>query len=150
MIINLQDRLTRGFIAGLAGGIAMVVLDLLSFYVLHFGDERLLDFAAEIIFGHRASSIAQAIVAQGAQFLFAGILGVIFAYSITRIKSVNYLFKGWFYGVSIWFTVYAIARLFGALEDISWREATSDFIVASVFGLVLAETLRWLDQEAAA
>ena len=61
------------------------------FYVLHFGDERLLDFAAEIIFGHRASSIEQAIVAKGAQLLFASILGVIFAYLITRIKSINSL-----------------------------------------------------------
>ncbi|WP_114679293.1 YqhR family membrane protein [Desulfotruncus alcoholivorax] len=141
----MEDRLTRGFFAGLSGGIVMSLLDYISFY-LHFGKERLLDYAAEIILGHRAASLIEALIGQGAQLLFAGVLGVVFSYFIINVKSKNYLFKGWLYGVTIWFAIYTVGRLFGTLEHLPWQTATSNVITASVFGLVLAATLHWMDQ----
>ena len=141
----MEDRLTRGFFAGLAGGIVMSLLDYISFY-LNFGKERLLDFAAEIIFDHRAASLVEAVIGQGAQLLFAGVLGVLFSYIIINIKSKNYLFKGWLYGVTIWFAIYTVGRLFGTLEKLPWQTAISNVIAASVFGLVVAARLRWMDE----
>ena len=68
----MKDRFTKGLIAGLIGGIAMNLIDYIFFYLFNFSKERLLDFGAETIFGHRASTLIETVIAQSGQLMFAG------------------------------------------------------------------------------
>jgi hypothetical protein len=138
----IQDRLTRGFFAGLAGGIAMNVINLTSFYA-GIAELRFLDWAAYTIYGTKPQNFAETVFAQGAQLIFVGILGIIFAYLIPVLTSRNYLLRGWLYGAIIWFSLYGISMLFKIEATTPLRLGTvaTDLVGASVFGLVLAVAL---------
>lgn len=144
MVLN--DRLTMGFLAGVTGGIAMNIINLLSFY-LGIAELRYLDWAAAVIFGTLPVSPAEAVFALIAQILFVGVLGVVFAYLIVALSSRNHLLRGWLFGVAVWFAIYGLTLLFNVQETIPVRldTAASDLVGASVYGLVMAETLRRLD-----
>lgn len=147
LVIFLEDRFTRGFFAGVVGALAMSVVSYTSFYLFHFTEMRLFDYAAVIIYGHKVSVLWEAIFAQLAQFVFAGIMGVLFAYLITKLTSKNYLLKGWIFGISVWFFLFAIGTLYRLphLFRIAPESAFTNFIASSFYGLVLAQTLHWLD-----
>lgn len=72
---------------------------------------------------------------------------MIFVYLISELwTSTNYLFKGWIFGVFIWFALNAVAigyRLLG-LAHISFGSTISNFLGASVYGLVLAAVSTWI------
>lgn len=143
----MRDRFLRGFIAGIVGGIVMNIESFLSFY-LNFTKTLYLDFAAIVIYGRWPLNSWEAYFALLTQLLFTGFLGVAFAYLLTRLTSVHYLFKGWFYGVVIWFFVFAagVAFKIPLFERPGSVTVISNFIGASVFGLALAETLHLLDR----
>ncbi|MDI6710949.1 MAG: hypothetical protein QMC81_02650 [Thermoanaerobacterales bacterium] len=143
----IQDRSTRGFIAGVAGGVAMNIVANISFYI-NWGELRFLDWAAVIIFGSRTNVFWEAAFAQVAQILFVGLLGIVFAYLIPAVTSRNCLLKGWLFGAAVWFGLYGVILLFkvNRLVGIDLATAASDFVGASVYGLVLACTLRWMDE----
>lgn len=109
---QVQDRLTRGFIAGLVGGIAMNIVSLISYHILNIAELRYLDWAAIVIYGTKARNFAEVVFAQAIQLIFVGILGIIFAYLIPAISSKNYLLRGWLFGSFIWFLLYGISLLF--------------------------------------
>ena len=108
-MLNLNDRLTRGFIAGVLGGIAMSLTNFIS-YVLGIAEVLYLDWAAVLIYGYRFSTTGEAVIAQGGQFLFSGIAGIIFAYLIPMVTSVNHLFKGMLFGLTVWFGSYKSSK----------------------------------------
>lgn len=143
----MDDRLTMGFIAGLVGGIFMNIINLLV-YAFGISELRYLDWAAITIYGTRPVDLGETVFALGVQILFVGILGVIFAYLILLVTSKNYLLRGWLFGSSVWFSLYGITLLFDVEQTIPLRlgTAATDFVGASAYGLVLAVTLRWLDQ----
>jgi len=141
----IQDRLTRGFFAGLAGGVAMNIVNLISYYA-GIAELRFLDWAAHTIYGTKPQNFAETVFAQGVQLIFVSILGIIFAYLIPLLTSRNYLFRGWLYGTIIWFSLYGLSMLFKIEATTPLRMGTvaTDLVGASVFGLVLAEALhRW-------
>ena len=144
--MDLRDRLVRGFIAGLVAGIAMNIFNLSSYY-LGIAELRYLDWGAVVIYGLRPENVIEAVFAQIAQLLFVSNLGIIFAYLILFIGSVSLLFKGWLYGGLTWFLLYGITLLYKveATIPLHFDTAASDFIGASIFGLVLAWVLGWLD-----
>jgi len=137
----LKDRVSAGFIGGIIAGIAMNIVDYISYYV---GDrEHLYDWAAIVIFGKLPASFGEIIFAQISQLFFAGLLGILFSYFLLRLTSVNYLLKGWIYGLAAWFFIYALAIIFRLpdLETHSLGSVVSHFISASIYGLALGETL---------
>jgi len=144
----LRDRLARGLAAGLAGGVAMNVFNLISYY-LGVAELRFLDWSALVIYGVKPLSVAEAVFAQLAQLFLVGFLGVVFAYLIPMISSVNLLLRGWLYGSMIWFLLYGISMLFKLKGTIPLYldTAASDFVCASIYGLVMAEVLRYFDQK---
>lgn len=144
--MNLNDRLARGFISGIVAGFAMNIVSLVLYYV-KFSNTRFLDWAAIAIYGHKPHSFGEAIFAQIAQLVFVGVLGIIMAYLIPLLTSRNYLLRGWIFGTTVWFSLYGLILLFKLQETIkiALMTAVSDFIGASVYGLVLAESLKWLD-----
>lgn len=144
-----RDRLTRGFAAGLLGGIAMNITNLTSFYILNWTDVRFLDWAAVLLYGHRPANFLETAFALGGQLFFAGLVGIIFAHLLPKVTSGHYLLKGWIYGLFIWFSTFSLAIMFRlpTLATIGFDTASSTLIGASVYGLVLAEAMRRLDQK---
>ena len=103
----MKDRITAGFLSGVAAGIAMNIIDWLGI-IAGLYQERLLDWAAIIIFGRLPLTIVATVFAQLGQLFFAGFLGIIFAALLLKFTSGNYLLKGWLFGIIAWFSIYAI------------------------------------------
>lgn len=143
-----KDRLTIGFVSGLMGGIAMNIINYIEYYVLHSTDTRYLDYLAVLIWGKKPTTLWATIFAQGAQFLFAAFLGAVFIFFIKKVTSKNLIFKGWFYGAIAWFLIYAIGVTFkvpvlGVKPQIT---AASTFISCSIYGIVTAISVAWLNK----
>lgn len=145
----MEDRFTKGFIAGLVAAIAMNIWSLSSAYLLNFTKGRFLDYSAAMLFGRKPIGIIELVISQLSQIFFATVMGILFAYLIAKISSKNYLLKGWIFSLCIWFTVFAIGKLFkfSFLARTSWETVVSNFIGASIYGLILAITLHWLDKK---
>ena len=139
----MRDRLTNGFFAGIVGGVVMTLINFISHYGLNFAEKRYLDFAAIFIFGHEPTNLTQVIFAQIGHLFFTGLLGIIFAYLIPVVTSKNIFFKGWLYGVAMWFAIYAITVLFEVpvVKEISQTTAISNAIGASLYGITIAVVL---------
>lgn len=145
--MNFTDRLIRGFTAGLISGIAVDVLDLLS-NTLGIDEMTYFDWAGIVIFGSTPNKLSEYMVSVFAQLFLCGILGIIYAYLIPQVTSKNHLLKGWIFGVTTWFVFFLAAFVFklGPLLKLQEDSAGSDAITGSVFGIVLALTLKWLDR----
>lgn len=144
----LEDKLTRGYIAGFIGGIAMNIVDHLSF-ALDISELRLLEWAAVFIHGHKTVNIIQVVFAQFAQLAFSGFGGIIFVFFIEQVTDNNHLFKGWLYGAFLWFAVHGIIVLYKINELIPIEEGTglTYLVAASVYGLILILSLQWLNKK---
>ncbi|MBS4026654.1 MAG: hypothetical protein KGZ96_13450 [Clostridia bacterium] len=141
----MKDRVVAGLISGLIAGVAMNVIDWIG-YILKLYDERLLDWAAVVTYGRLPNNIAEIIFAQAGQIVFSGLLGILFAYIIPKLRSENYLLKGWIYGVVMNQSLYAFAIAF-KLPDLTvhtFNATVSHLISASVYGLVLTYTFKRL------
>jgi uncharacterized membrane protein YagU involved in acid resistance len=144
--LTLNDRVTRGFIAGVAGGVAMSVLDLIS-YLLGIVEILFLDWAATLIYGCRYATVAEAVVAQAGQLFFSGLAGIIFAALIPSMTRRNLYFKGIIWGLAIWFGAYAITALFkvSPLFPVRVDTVLSNITGALIYGLVLAGVMKFLE-----
>lgn len=145
--MEIKDRLARGFMAGVVGGVFMNILSYISLK-LKFANLHHSDWPALILFGHQPTNTAEAVFALLIQLIFVGFLGVIFTYLVDLLfTSTNYLFKGWLFGVMSWFIIYSITFLakIPELAPLDTGTVITDFISGSVYGLVLAETIHWLE-----
>ncbi|PKM80533.1 MAG: hypothetical protein CVU89_13355 [Firmicutes bacterium HGW-Firmicutes-14] len=145
----IKDRLTRGLLAGLSAGIVTKIYDLLAF---HYGISTLrwLDFAGIMIYGRKPVALGEQVFATFGTWFFHALLGIIFVFLIQRVfSSDNLLLKGWFYSISWWFIIYAVFQLFKVpeLASIPLKTALSSFVGASIWGLLLALALHWLDRK---
>jgi len=142
-----MDRTFRGIIAGVIGGLAMEAWDLFSYYILNFGSFRFLDWAAMMMYGELPQNIYETMMSFTMQVIWAGFLGVIFAFIIPTITSRGYLLKGIFYGVISFFIIYAIPVLFQVphLYKTGPNTQFSQFIGAIIYGAATAYALRRLD-----
>lgn len=145
-----HDRLTRGFLAGLAGGLAMALLNLVLF-AARLAEVRYLDWAAIWIYGHKPTSPGEIIFAQIIHLLFAGLMGILFAYLIPQVTSRNLWFKGVLFAWLVWFLTYVMTTLAQTprLTVITPATAISDFVSCAAFGLVGVEMLLRLDRQRA-
>lgn len=148
MLLKITDRFTRGLLAGIIAGIITKAYDILAYY-LNFSTFRWLDVAGIITYGRKPLSTVEAIFATLSTWFFHALLGVIFVYLIQRLFSSDNLFlKGWFYGVTCWFLIYALIIIFKVPEFsiIPLKTSVSNFIGASIWGLVLAAVLQRLEK----
>jgi hypothetical protein len=135
----MKDRFTVGLISGVAAGIIGSLTNLFITQIVHFGSLRFIDFSAIFIYGRKPSGLAEDLFAWVGYLAFTAFLGIIFAYLIPLFSSQNFMLKATFFGIAVWFFCYAITFLFKIphLTKISLSSALSNFIAASVFGLVL-------------
>ncbi len=142
-----MDRTYRGIIAGVIGGLSMQAWDLFSYYVLKFGSFRYLDWAGMMIYGEPPQNFYETIMSFTMQIIWAGLLGVFFAFLIPKLTSRGYLLKGIFYSLIAFFIIYAIPVLYQVphLYKTGPNTQFSHFIGAIIFGAATAITLRWLN-----
>ena len=138
--MTINDRFTRGFVAG---GIAGIISGLGSYiaYYLDLTTLRTIDWAAILIFARTPPfSLGDQAYATLVHSGWTGIMGVLFAYIIRFIGSENYYFKGALTGLSSWFTVYILTTFFrveGTL-NIPLITALANFVGAVITGLAIA------------
>ena len=144
----MKDRTFCGFFAGIIAGIPQTILNLISYY-LNFAQIRLLDWMAIIIFGDKPIDSLQTIIAVVARIIFAGFLGILFAHLMKYLDVEHYLFKGWIYGILVMGLLYGVTSILQVpqLTHTHTYTVISNFVTASVFGLVLAESLKHLLRE---
>lgn len=142
-----NDRFTMGFLGGTIGAVVMNILDYVSYYVFHFSRIRFLDYAAVVIYGSYPTSLKDTVFALIVQILFTAMLSIVFAYLFPVISGRNYLFKGWIFGIMAWFAIYAVGMLFDLpmFERILTNTAISHFIISSIYGIVLAISLKRME-----
>lgn len=146
----LEDRLTRGFIAGILGGLVAFPWALISKFIFKTADILYMDFAAIHIYGKRPDNLIEMIFAQFIVFGLFGALGIIFVYLIPYVTSMNLILKGLIWGAAFWFFSYAITLLFKVrgLELITFSNSFSNLIGALIWGGTLAISLQYLDRKA--
>ncbi len=145
----IEDRLTRGFWAGVLAGIPTFFANLISH--LLFDTKMFLYFDSIAVYGRPPENLIEKLFASFDTTLFIGFLGVIFSYLIPKVSSRNLIFKSWFFGKKVWFFIYAIAVMFKlpTITTVTFSNAFSNFVSASVWGISLGYVYRWLDQRAA-
>lgn len=145
----MKDRLTRGFVAGVAAGIVMNIYSFVV-YNLNLTTLPFVHWAGIVVFGHTAPfTPGELILALFAHLVFTGALGMIFIYLIPQVTSKNFIFKGWLFGILTWFIIYGIAHLF-KLEGViptPLRTAATNFGGASVYGLALAFVVLYITEK---
>jgi hypothetical protein len=143
----MHDRFTRGFTAGVLGGLLSSAWNLSSFY-LNFSNLRYLDFAAIMTYGRKTRTLWETIFSFFSTIFVYGLLGIIFIYLVTFITSENLLFKGFLFGVTSWFIFYSITLLFKIpeLSRISFLTTLANFIGAVIYGIAMAFFLKVLDK----
>lgn len=145
----MNEKFIRSFVAGVIGGMVKDGFDFISYYVLHFVNYRYLDFAAQILYGNKPKFWWDSIFAQLIELIFCGFLGVLYYAVIPKESNQNYLIKGWLYGVAVWLFLCTMGMIYKIpyFTKTSWQTTNSDFITSSIYGVVLAWSLRLLDKK---
>ncbi len=126
----------------------MNIWTLVVLFIFDWEIIRFIDWAGIIIFGDLPRSHLEGLFAFFMQLLWAGLLGIIFAYLIPQITSRGYMLKGAIFGILAGFIIYAIPTLFQIpfLKDHSLATATANHLGGLIWGLTTARTLYWLDK----
>lgn len=148
--MTLEDRFTRGFLAGLIAGTITLPWGLISKYLLKFSEMMYSDFAAFLIYGKKLETLIEMIFSQLVVFGFWGLGGVAFVFLIPYITSKNLILKGLIWGAFIWFSSYVVTLLFKVkgLEIIDVNTSISQLIGAFIWGGALAAIIKYLDKKA--
>jgi hypothetical protein len=144
----LDEKLIRSFVAGVIGGIVKDIVDFIFYYLLHFGNYRYLDFAAQILYGTKPHFWWDSIFAQFIELIFCGFLGVLYYVLIPKETNKHYLIKGWLYGVSIWLFLCTMGMIYKIpyFTKTPWQTTNADFITSSIYGISMAGSLRVLER----
>ncbi|WP_122627871.1 hypothetical protein [Lucifera butyrica] len=147
----MEDRFIRGYIAGVIGGIVMVLLDYILF-VLGISEARYLDLVAIMIWGYVPLTVFGQSIAQVIQLGHAALVGITFAFLVPVIDNKYLLFKGATYGAVVWFTVFAIGSLYklSLFYLSSPTNAFSHLITSAIWGVVAAVALTRMEKYATA
>lgn len=145
----MDDRLTRGYVAGLIGGIITNAFSFLA-GALGWTTTRTADLIALVVYAHTPpftfGEIAFAFIGH---LIISATLGVGFAYLVPRIASSNLWLKGIVSSVAVWYVVYSITTLFElpGTNPTPLNNALTDGVAAAIFGLSLAVSLQALTPE---
>ena len=141
----LNDRFSKGLLAGLIAAIAMNLTNLLTHNVLKVSELHILDFASILIHGSKPMNPGELLFALSAQIGFAGVMGMLYAYLIKYLNRKNNILKAIIFSLSIWFMTYAITILFGKIKHIDAATSITNLLATIVYALVLALVLNILE-----
>ncbi len=145
-----MDRYFRGLLAGIIGGIAMNLWSLVAVFGLQWEIIRFVDWAGIFLFGDLPRSHLQGVMSLVMHLVFVGFLGVAFAFLIPQVTSRGYQLKGLTFGVITGFFIYAIPTMLQMpiLAEHSTATVTSNTVGGIIWGLTMAQALRYLDRKA--
>lgn len=125
----------------------MTILDLMSFHLVKFSAHRYLDWSAIMLLGDRPNTIVEAVYALFIHLVWAGFLGVIFAFLIMVIGRRGLLLKGAILGFIAGFIFYAIPKLFetNQLYATPIESVIANHSGAVVWGLLTAYVIVFLE-----
>ena len=146
MTNRINDRFTKGLLAGIIAAIAMNLVNLLTHNIFKITDVHILDFASILIHGSIPHSLGETLFALSGQIGFAGFMGIIFAYLLKYINDKNSMLKAIVFSLSIWFFTYAVTILFNKIKHIEVSTALANLAATIVYGIVLTLVLHWLDK----
>ncbi len=131
------------------GGVAMNLWTLIAVSILNLKVIRFIDWAGVMLYGDLPSSHIEGATALVMHLMWAGFLGVVFAFAIPQITSRGHLLKGVVYGVVVGFLTYALPKLFQMpiLDKVELPTVLSNLVGGIIWGLTLAQTLQWLDRK---
>ena len=143
------DKITKGFLAGTAGGFTMSILDLILYYIIKFDDELYLEWGSIVVFGRLPENIGEMIIGQISKITFAGFLGVIYFLFMKRQKIKINLINGTIFGTFSWFIIYGISILFRVpyLTTHSFEAVIATFLGAVTYGVTLTTTAKQLNND---
>lgn len=143
----INDRMTRGIIAGSSGALVQNIYMYLA-KSLGLTDIMYVDVARHFIFTEAYDGVLAVVVALLAHFTIDSFWGVLYAYLIKYTSSRYYLLKGFAFGAAIWFFIRVFGtKLFKVVPGSPPLTALVFFIGASLFGLTMALVLRALDAQ---
>jgi hypothetical protein len=143
----MEDRLYRGFVAGVIGGVVSTALSHLS-YFLGFTTLKLSDWAAILIFAHVPPfSLGEHIFSVFIHIGWSGAVGSVFAYFLVWVTSRKLLFKAWMLGTTPYFVIYLLTSLFQTpgTVPLPLSTALSNYITSSIFSVVMGYSFKVLD-----
>ena len=148
MSFKLNDRLTQGFLAGVAGWPPQIAFTAIMFK-LHFTKLRYLDFAAVLTFNHKPQGFFEVLFAEIVVIVFLGVLGIGFSMLLKVVSSENIFFKGWLYGTFMWFAIYTAMTMYELkhIYPVDTNTAFSSLIAASIWSIAMVWVLLFLNRK---
>jgi len=143
----MEDRLFRGFVAGVIGGVVSTTLSHFS-YFWGIATLRLSDWAALLIFGHVPPfSFGEHLFSVFIHIGWCGAVGSVFAYFLVWVTSRMLLFKAWMLGTTPYFVVYLLTALFQTpgTVPLPLNTALSNYITSTIFSIVMGYSFKVLD-----
>jgi len=140
------DRFKRGFVSGIIAGVPSHLINWGAYY-FNFSSVRWIDFMGSMTFGHKPSTLAETLAATIIQYIYVGILGIVFAYLITKVNSKDYFLKATIFSLVVWFMSFMATQLFKLPEfrTITLNSTISNFIGAVIWGISLGYLLNMFD-----
>lgn len=144
----MEDRLYRGFVAGVIGGVVGTAFSHLL-YFLGFTTLRLPDWAAILIFAHTPPfSLGEQLFSNIIHVGWCGAVGSMFAYFLVWVGSSKILFKAWMLGTTPYFVIYLLTTLFQTpgTAPVPLQTGLSNYITSTTFSIVMGYSFKVLDQ----
>jgi ABC-type branched-subunit amino acid transport system permease subunit len=144
----MKDKFMNGFIAGALANIPVAILDFLATWS-NLDELDFINYVSILAFGEPKPDLWESIFAFLVQFMFAGVMGVIFNYFIKAVTEKYYYIKSFIYGAIIWFVIYAV-DIFFKIEDkakIDFKTSVSHYTLSVIWGIAVAWVLKWLEKK---
>lgn len=141
---RMEDRLTRGYVAGVIGGIITNAFSFLAGF-LGWTTVRTADLISLTLYAHTPPfTFGELAFALIGHIHISGALGMGFTYLVPRIASSKLWLKGIVFSIAIWYSIYSITTLFELPGTVPTplNTAITDGIAAVIFGLSLAIVLQ--------
>jgi hypothetical protein len=146
-----KDRLLRGALAGLIGGLWLIGWNLFSYYLLHFAKSTWAEAMSQLILGHGVENAIDFIISISFQCIWNAFIGVIFVRLVVPEKKGCYLGRAIGLQFIIWFFLEAIGTMYHikSLDYVLWQTVLSNWVGITGFGIILGcLTKKWDKLEA--
>lgn len=149
-MILLNDRLMRGAVAGMLGGLFVNAVGLPSYFLLHFPKSLWVIQLSWMVRHLPPKSTIDWILAFFIFYLFCGLLGAIYsAIAIPQPGSGNYIFRGLVVSIATWMLVSTFSIFFNVpiFEFTAWQTTITFLIQVTVWGVVVGILMRRWDKK---